>query len=105
MIAIKTAPAQARQGDVLLVPVAQIPDGARRVKRERGRVVLAWGEVTGHAHAIASSAATLLRDWTSASGVRRSGAGHSSSVTARSTSNCFVSRPDLRTPSRYRCQC
>jgi hypothetical protein len=55
------APAQARQGDVLLVPVDGIPAAARPVRRTIGRVILAEGEVTGHAHAIRSPAATLLR--------------------------------------------
>ena len=51
---------QLRQGDVLLVPAETVPDGARPVRRDAGRVVLAYGEVTGHAHAIRSSAARLL---------------------------------------------
>ena len=51
---------QVRQGDVLLVPVHEVPASARPVPRAGGRVVLAEGEVTGHAHAIRSSAATLL---------------------------------------------
>ena len=42
----------ARQGDVLIREVAQVPAGAKRVVRDGGRVVLAYGEVTGHAHAI-----------------------------------------------------
>jgi hypothetical protein len=54
------APAQVRQGDVLLVLVGEVPDGARPIGRTDGRVVLAEGEVTGHAHAIRSSGATLL---------------------------------------------
>ncbi|MET9118797.1 hypothetical protein ACIP3D_13460 [Streptomyces longwoodensis] len=47
-----------RQGDVLLVPVADgaVPShvtGAPREPRDgRGRLVLALGEVTGHAHAV-----------------------------------------------------
>ncbi len=54
-------PAQVRQGDVLLDPVATVPVGARPVARAGGRVVLAEGEATGHAHAIRSPGATLLR--------------------------------------------
>ena len=53
-------PAQARQGDVLLVPIDEVPAAARPVRRTGGRVVLAEGEVTGHAHAIRSPSATLL---------------------------------------------
>ncbi|MFI6638332.1 hypothetical protein [Streptomyces sp. NPDC050504] len=47
-----------RQGDVLLVPVAQadLPpgaaDGPEEPRDARGRMVLALGEVTGHAHAV-----------------------------------------------------
>jgi hypothetical protein len=41
-----------RQGDVLLIRVDQeIPKRAKEIT-ENGRVVLAYGEVTGHAHAI-----------------------------------------------------
>jgi hypothetical protein len=58
--AVELAPAQLRQGDVLLVPVAEVPVEARPLRRTGGRVVLAEGEATGHAHAIRSSAATLL---------------------------------------------
>ncbi len=48
-----------RQGDILLVPLADeaVPESAARTAPEsrdsRGRIVLALGEVTGHAHAIA----------------------------------------------------
>jgi hypothetical protein len=49
---------QFRQGDVFLVKVDQLPPEA--VKQESdGRVVLAYGEVTGHAHAISAACATL----------------------------------------------
>jgi hypothetical protein len=41
-----------RQGDVMLVPVKEIPDGLVEVPRENGRIVLAHGEATGHAHVI-----------------------------------------------------
>ena len=40
-----------RQGDVLLVAVPELPKDAVRQPRQ-GRLVLAEGEVTGHAHAI-----------------------------------------------------
>jgi len=42
-----------RQGDVLLVAVAALPAGCTEVPNDKGRIVLAYGEVTGHAHAIA----------------------------------------------------
>ena len=52
-----------RQGDVLLVPVTRLPEQARRLPRDaRGRLVLALGEVTGHAHAVAAPDAELLDD-------------------------------------------
>lgn len=41
-----------RQGDVLLVKVLTIPKGAIAQPAIGGRIVLAFGEVTGHAHAI-----------------------------------------------------
>lgn len=51
-----------RQGDVCLIPVTAIPKGATVVPRDHGRLVLAYGEVTGHAHVVAAPAsrATLL---------------------------------------------
>ncbi len=53
---------QFRQGDVFLVEMrdADVPADAKEVARDRGRVVLAYGEVTGHAHAIHAQAATLF---------------------------------------------
>jgi hypothetical protein len=41
-----------RQGDVALIAVKQLPAGCVPVENEGGRIVLAHGEVTGHAHAI-----------------------------------------------------
>ena len=61
-IAVPRTTVMLRQGDVLLVPADAVPEDARVVARDDGRVVLAYGEVTGHAHAIASRAATQLRD-------------------------------------------
>lgn len=43
---------QIRQGDVLLLPVAKLPANCTAVPLDKGRIVLAYGEVTGHAHAI-----------------------------------------------------
>ena len=51
---------QFRQGDLLLVRIRSIPEGARRVKRHDGRIVVAAGEATGHAHQIAATDADLL---------------------------------------------
>ena len=46
-----------RQGDVLLTPVTALPAGCTEVPHDKGRIVLAYGEVTGHAHAIADHTA------------------------------------------------
>lgn len=51
-----------RQGDVLVVAVDSIPKSVKPVAREVGRVILAHGELTGHAHAIKDSRATLFSD-------------------------------------------
>lgn len=50
-----------RQGDVLLIPTKSIPKGLKPAQRDqRGRVVLAEGEVTGHAHVVLDDPATLF---------------------------------------------
>ncbi len=41
-----------RQGDVLILPVSQIPEDATPTLPENGKIILAHGEVTGHAHTI-----------------------------------------------------
>src|SRR3989304_4405514 len=43
-------PRQVRQGYVLLDPVVALPEGAKIV--DTGRLVLALGEATGHAHEV-----------------------------------------------------
>jgi hypothetical protein len=48
-----------RQGDILLVPVKDLPDGLKEVPRQNGRIVLAEGEVTGHFHAIEAEEVTF----------------------------------------------
>lgn len=57
-----------RQGDVLLVPCAAIPAGVRQEAVENGRVVLARGETTGHAHAMAADRVCHFREDGSGSG-------------------------------------
>jgi len=42
-----------RQGDVLIVPVNEIPEGLHQTKK----VTLAYGEVTGHHHSIVDGGA------------------------------------------------
>lgn len=54
------APKQFRQGDVFLVQVREIPKKAAAVEREKGRIVLAYGEATGHAHAVLDADVQLL---------------------------------------------
>ena len=49
-----------RQGDILLIPVTDTPPATTPVPRDNGRVVLAYGEVTGHAHTINADRVTLV---------------------------------------------
>ena len=49
-----------RQGDVLLVPVNEVPKGAKRMRPKR--VVLAEGEVTGHVHELVGGRVDLYQD-------------------------------------------
>ena len=51
-----------RQGDVLIVTVSRLPKLLEPVAREGGHVILAHGEVTGHAHAIKDERSTSFRD-------------------------------------------
>jgi len=53
---------QYRQGDVLLVRVKEdvLSRPHRSVARDGGRIVLAYGEATGHAHAVAEPEAELI---------------------------------------------
>lgn len=56
---------QVRQGDVLVESAAVtreelIDRGGKVLPREAGRVVLAHGEATGHAHAIADAGVELI---------------------------------------------
>lgn len=45
-----------RQGDVLIAETGTIPIGLHSVPLENGRLVLAHGEVTGHAHVVIGEA-------------------------------------------------
>jgi hypothetical protein len=49
-----------RQGDVYAKTFESLPQGAVPIPRDNGRVVLAYGEATGHAHAIADEGAELF---------------------------------------------
>lgn len=55
---------QFRQGDVLIERIDNLPQEAKlaAVPRDNGRIVLAYGEVTGHAHAITQSKAVMFMD-------------------------------------------
>lgn len=53
-------PWMVRQGDVLIERVGEIPDRAVKAKRDKNRIVLAYGESTGHSHAIAERGADLF---------------------------------------------
>jgi hypothetical protein len=55
------APILFRQGDVLLEVVEALPEAATELPRSKRGVVLAEGEVTGHAHRIPSRSAKLYR--------------------------------------------
>ena len=57
-----------RQGDVLLIPTCEQPDadGYTEVPRDDGRIVLAHGEATGHAHAIYDDGVRLYQNKTNA---------------------------------------
>lgn len=49
-----------RQGDVLLLAVDSTLVTTKPVPREGGRIILAHGEATGHAHAIVDERAELM---------------------------------------------
>lgn len=52
-----------RQGDVLLRKISKLPTGLTEVPRDsKRRVVLAYGERTGHAHALSNERVTMFRD-------------------------------------------
>ena len=53
---------QFRQGDVLLCAVDEIPLAVMAVSSDGNRVIVALGELTGHAHAFAAHQARLFRD-------------------------------------------
>jgi len=57
----KNQPKMFRQGDVMVFATERKED-LQPVDREAGRIILAHGEVTGHAHAIASNDAMLFMD-------------------------------------------
>ena len=51
-----------RQGDVLLLKVDELPkEAVPDAQEEQTRIVLAYGEVTGHAHALSTAHAALYK--------------------------------------------
>jgi hypothetical protein len=60
---MKKKQTQYRQGDVLIQLIStKVPKTYKPVELDAGRVVLMYGEVTGHAHAIKSPNAKLWRE-------------------------------------------
>jgi hypothetical protein len=57
---MKNKTAQYRQGDVMIERIDKLPTGLKKQDAENGRVILAHGEVTGHAHSFAANRATKL---------------------------------------------
>jgi hypothetical protein len=51
-----------RQGDVLIERIKKLPANLTKVSHENGLVILAHGEVTGHAHSFASAEVEKLMD-------------------------------------------
>ena len=52
----------ARQGDVMLVRIDKLPIGLSRASRDHlGRIILAYGETSGHGHAIRDTHVVGLR--------------------------------------------
>lgn len=58
----KNVGVQYRQGDVFIERIEQLPENVKKVARDSGRVVLAYGEVTGHAYAIADADVELFEN-------------------------------------------
>lgn len=51
-----------RQGDIALVQVASMPQGCELVAGQEAKIILAWGEVTGHHHRIEDHVDANLRE-------------------------------------------
>lgn len=52
----------ARQGDVLILSTTEVPKAAKPVPKDKGRTILAYGEVTGHAHEVVGECSLLAAD-------------------------------------------
>ena len=55
----KSVPFHVRQGDVFIKRVDKVPSDAKPIKRINGRVILAYGEVTGHHHSLTEEHVSL----------------------------------------------
>jgi hypothetical protein len=53
--------AQYRQGDVFLMEVSKLPEDAKE-EAPSDKIVLAYGEVTGHSHSVRTEDAKLYRN-------------------------------------------
>lgn len=51
-----------RQGDVLIKPTRKRPSSAAKAVADHGRTILAYGEVTGHAHEVITDAPPAIAD-------------------------------------------
>lgn len=51
-----------RQGDVLLVPTTKVPSAEAKRVTDQGRVILAYGEVTGHSHQVIAAEPVTVTD-------------------------------------------
>lgn len=69
----KNHPKIYRQGDVLIAAIDSIPADVTPIKRSTRGVVLAEGEITGHAHRIPSRSASLYRSESDARYMRVTG--------------------------------
>lgn len=58
----ETSVFQARQGDVFIMEVEELPKKLSKIPKENNRVILAHGEATGHAHAVKGDVELLARD-------------------------------------------
>jgi hypothetical protein len=52
---------QVRQGDILLEKIDQLPQGLEKLESAE-RIIIAEGELTGHAHTINAECAVLFRE-------------------------------------------
>lgn len=82
-----------RQGDVLLRRIDAMPKAATIEPNDNGRVVLAYGEVTGHAHAIAAAEASSFSMADAAGAVRRFLAVASAGATLRHEEHSAIEVP------------